>query len=219
MFADRNNAGFKLVEKLRELSIENPIVLAIPDGGIETALPIVECQNAPFDLIILEKLRIPNKPEWSFGAITEDGSVAFNDYEKFVNQEEKMKLITEGKQRLATKISQFRTSEKKLDISGRNVIIVDDGANHGATLQSCINSCKKRKVKSITIAVPVLSTQVLNELSPRVNKIISLFNSTEFKGIHHYYRDYKSLNSDLFKNRLDLLLSFNNIGKGECQSA
>jgi len=210
MFADRNNAGFKLVEKLRELTITDPIVLAIPDGGIETALPIVECQNSPFDLIILEKLRIPNKPEWSFGAITEDGTVAFNDYEKFVNQEEKMDLINQAKQKLISKIKQFRSNDTKLDLTGRNVIIVDDGANHGATLQACINSCKKRKVKSITITVPVLSTQVLNELNTRVSNIISLYNSTEFKGIDFYYRNSKPLDDNLFKNRLDLLLSYKN---------
>ncbi len=208
MFADRNNAGFKLVEKLRDLTIIDPIVLAIPDGGIETALPIVECQNSPFDLLILEKLRIPNKPEWSFGAITEDGSVAFNDYEKFVNQEEKVNLINEAKKSLISKTKQFRSNENKLDISGRNVIIVDDGANHGATLQACINSCKKRKVKSITIAVPVLSTQVLGELNSRVNNIVSLYNSTEFKGIKHYYRNSKPLDKSLLKNRLKVLLSY-----------
>ena len=208
MFADRNNAGFKLVEKLRKLSINDPIILSIPDGGIETALPIVECQDTAFDLIILEKLLIPNKPEWSFGTITEDGTVAFNDYEKFVNQEEKKILIAEAKQRLGNRILQFRDSENKLDISNRNVIIVDDGANHGTTLQACINSCKKRKVKSITIAVPVLSTRVLNELSPRVSNIVSLFNSTEFKGINHYYRNSKTLDKPLLKERLKVLMSY-----------
>lgn len=208
MFADRNNAGFKLVEKLRKLSICNPIILAIPDGGIETALPIVECQNAEFDLIILEKLRIPNKPEWSFGSITEDGTVAFNDYEKFVNQDEKRILIAEAKQRLEDRIQQFRANEIKLDISDRNVIIVDDGANHGATLQACINSCKKQKVKSITIAVPVLSSKVLSELEPRVSNIVSLFNSTEFKGINNYYRNSKTLNKTLLEERLKVLMEF-----------
>lgn len=208
MFADRNNAGFKLVELIRKLNISNPIVLAIPDGGIETALPIVECQDALFDLIVLEKLRIPNKPEWSFGAITEDGSVAFNDYEKFVNPEEKLNLINKAKQNLQSKVESLRDTDKRLDITGRNVIIVDDGANHGATLQACINSCKKRKVKSITIAVPVLSTQVLEELSPRVNDIISLYNSTEFKGIKHYYRNSNTLDESQLRKRLDVLLAY-----------
>jgi len=208
MFADRNNAGFKLVEKLRHIKIDKPLILAIPDGGIETSLPIVECQNAEFDLIILEKLRIPNKPEWSFGAITEDGSVAFNDYEKFVNQDEKLKLIAEAKNNLSSKIKQFRADGEMVDVSGRNVIIVDDGANHGATLQACINSCKKRKVKSITIAVPVLSSKVLEELRPRVNNVISLFNSTEFKGINYYYRNSTPLNNDLFNERLKVLMGY-----------
>jgi predicted phosphoribosyltransferase len=208
MFADRNNAGFKLVEELRKLSIKNPIILAIPDGGIETALPIVECQNAEFDLIILEKLRIPNKPEWSFSAITEDGTVAFNDYEKFVNHDEKKSLIADAKQRLEKRIQQFRSNEIKLDISGRNIIIVDDGANHGATLQACINSCKKQKVKSITIAIPVLSSKVLEDLKPRVNNLVSLFSSTEFKGINHYYRNSKTLDKSLLEERLKVLMSY-----------
>ena len=208
MFADRNNAGFKLAEKLREIPIEDPIVLAIPDGGIETSLPLVECMNISFDLLILEKLHIPNKPEWNFGAITEDGSIAFNEYEKFVNQDEKKQLITEAKQRLRDKIAKFRSESNKLDISGRNVIIVDDGANHGSTLHASINSCKKRKAKSITIAVPVLSSQVLTEIKPRVSTVVNLFSSPNFKGIHNYYRDFKPLNSELFKNRLDVLMTY-----------
>lgn len=208
MFADRNNAGFKLVEKLRDIPLIDPIVLAIPEGGIETALPIVECQNLQFDLVILEKLRIPNKPEWSFGTITEDGSVAFNDYEKFVNQEEKLKLINTAKQRLQSKIKQFRSTQNKLNITNRNVIIVDDGATHGATLQACINSCKKRKVKSITVAVPVLSTQVFDDLKPRVNNIISLFIANEFKGLNHYYRNSERLDNSLFNERLNVLMNY-----------
>lgn len=208
MFADRNNAGFKLVEKLRDLPLIDPIVLAIPEGGIETALPIVECQNSQFDLIILEKLRIPNKPEWSFGTITEDGSVAFNDYEKFVNQEEKLNLISLSKQNLVSKIKRYRPKGIKLDISNRNVIIVDDGATHGSTLQASINSCKKRKAKSITVAVPVLTTKALEELKPRVDNIISLFISTEHKSSNNYYRNSEPLNKSLLDERLDVLLRY-----------
>jgi|LGVE01.1.fsa_nt_gb predicted phosphoribosyltransferase len=210
MFADRSNAGVKLVEKLREIEITNPVVLAVPNGGIETSLPIVESLNSSFDLIILEKMRIPTRPDLSFGAITEDGSTSFNDYEKFVNHDEKMELISKAKQKIRKKISDQRASERKLDIKGRNVIIVDDGANHGSTLQACINSCKKRKVKSIVIAIPVLSSKVFEEVNPRVENIVYLIKSDDFKGINKYYRDYKPLDDKLFNNRLEVLLSYKN---------
>jgi len=205
MFADRSNAGVKLVEKLRQIKITDPVVLAVPNGGVEISLPIVECLNCSFDLIILEKLRLPSKPEWSFGAITEDGYTTFNDYEKFVNHEDKIPLINDAKIKIKENVRKHRVNEEKINVEGRNVILVDDGANHGSTLHACINSCKKRKAASVTIALPVLSDKVYYELKPRVNEIVYLEKDNDFKGVSSYYRDY-SLNDDLCRKKLDVFI-------------
>ncbi|MEN8137123.1 MAG: phosphoribosyltransferase family protein [Bacteroidota bacterium] len=207
MFADRSNAGFKLVEKLREFEIINPLVLAIPNGGVETSLPIVDSLNSSFDLLIVEKLRLPMNPKSNFGSITEDGSVNFNDFEKFINHEEKMEIISKTKIEMRKKVGVYRSFKNTTDLKGRNVIIVDDGVNHGSTLQACITSCKKRKAASITIAVPVLSNKAYKELIPRVERIVHLIKPGIFKGLSSYYNNYKDISDEMCKKRLDMILS------------
>ena len=204
MFADRNNAGFKLAEKLRENHTSNSVVLAIPHGGVEVSLPIVEILNTSFDLLILEKLRLPLNPESSFGAIAIDGSIAFNDFEKFVNHEEKLKIIEKTKQI----INNYDTGDfSKAPLKGKDIIIVDDGAHHGATLQASINYCLRKKVKSITIAVPVLSTRVYDELKNRVDDIVFIYKSEQLDAISSFYNNYTKINEELYRQRLSLLMA------------
>ncbi|MCK5781346.1 MAG: hypothetical protein KAH10_02045 [Flavobacteriales bacterium] len=209
MFADRSNAGFKLAEKLRELTVYEPIILAITNGGIETSLPIVDIINAPFDFLIAERLKSPFNPIANFGSIVEDGSIAFNDFEKFVNQEEKLDIISRAKSKLKVKIDSHRSIQEKIDITKRNVIIVDDGINFGSTMIACINSCKRRKVASITIATPVLSTKIYDELSPMVDKIIYLIKDDHFKGIEQYYKHYQNIDNERFNDRLSMITTNN----------
>ncbi|RME17722.1 MAG: phosphoribosyltransferase, partial [Alphaproteobacteria bacterium] len=82
MFRDRTEAGERLAERLAEIDLPRPVVLALPRGGVPVALPIARRLKAPIDLVMVRKLGVPGNPELAAGAVV-DGSarkVIFNPH-------------------------------------------------------------------------------------------------------------------------------------------
>jgi len=74
MFKNRKGAGEKLAKALEKYKAENPLILAIPRGGVEVGLQVARKLKVDFSLIIARKLPFSDNPEAGFGAIAEDGS-------------------------------------------------------------------------------------------------------------------------------------------------
>jgi putative phosphoribosyl transferase len=54
MFKNRKDAGEKLAKALEKYKTENPLILAIPRGGVEVGLQVARILNVDFSLIIAE---------------------------------------------------------------------------------------------------------------------------------------------------------------------
>jgi predicted phosphoribosyltransferase len=79
-FTDREDAGWMLVERLRGQALHDPLVLAIPRGGVETGAAIARGLGCELDVVLARKLRAPHQPELAIGAVSEDGDVYLNDF-------------------------------------------------------------------------------------------------------------------------------------------
>src|SRR6516165_9331171 len=80
MFRDREAAGRKLAEKLKGRELHDPLVLAIPRGGVVTGAVLAQELGADLDVVLSRKLRAPGQPELAIGAISEDGRVYLNHH-------------------------------------------------------------------------------------------------------------------------------------------
>ncbi|SNQ60567.1 phosphoribosyltransferase [Candidatus Methanoperedens nitratireducens] len=180
VFRDRFHAGELLAQKLKPYiePAANPIVLAIPSGGVPVGVTIAKRLNVPLDLIIVRKIPIPDNPEAGFGSISWDGEVMIN--RRLVQQlqltdAEIESAVQKVKIELNRRLEKFRGKIPFPQLKDRTVIIVDDGLASGYTMLSAVNSIRrKHSPAAIIVAIPTASTSTLELVSPQVDKIFCL---------------------------------------------
>ena len=175
-YHNRNHAGKILAEelvKVREWS--NPLVLAIPNGGVSVAAPITDALKASFDVIIVRKLQIPHNTEAGFGALTSLGTMILNEalVARIGLSENDIKVVRE------TTLKQIETRKKAYSgLVGTespkdcDVILVDDGLASGFTMVAAIQSVKLASPKSVTVAVPTSSKSAIQRVRPLVDNLV-----------------------------------------------
>lgn len=212
MFSDRKEAGKILAEKLEKLRLENPVVLAIPRGGVVVGYEVARKLKAPLDVIVPRKLGAPGNPELAIGAVAEDGTIILDssliDYlevdEEYIKKE-KERQVKEIKRRL----NLYRGRFSRLEIERRDVVIVDDGIATGATIRAAIASVRKRKPASLTLAVPVAPPSTIEKLREEVDRIVCVSTPEPFFAIGRFYTDFRQTTDEevirlLEKNRREV---------------
>jgi len=212
LFSDRKEAGEILAEKLEKLRLENPVVLAIPRGGVVVGYEVARKLKAPLDVIVPRKLGAPGNPELAIGAVAEDGTIILDssliDYlevdEEYIKKE-KERQVKEIKRRLNV----YRGRFSRLEIERRDVVIVDDGIATGATIRAAIASVRKRKPASLTLAVPVAPPSTIEKLREEVDRIVCVSTPEPFFAIGRFYKDFRQTTDEevirlLEKNRREV---------------
>lgn len=194
MFVDRKDAGEKLSIALEKFKDENPIVLAIPRGGIVTAYETIKKFGLQWDLIIPRKIGAPHNKEIAIGAISLDGTYLFN--EKYIDvlniSEEYIKEeIFEQTEEIKRRLIKYKGNENFPDVKNRTVIIIDDGIATGFTIQAAIESIKKHDAKKIILAVPVAPQDVISLLEKIVDEVICLLIPYEFYAVGLHYKSFE----------------------------
>jgi putative phosphoribosyl transferase len=203
MFKNRKDAGEKLAQALEKYRKENPVILAIPRGGVEVGLQVAAKLNADFSLIIARKLPFPDNPEAGFGAIAENGSTFIfeNAYYWLAGEtieEIKQQQIAEIERR----IQALRKGDPLPDISGRTVILIDDGIAMGSTMRAAIELCKNKKAGKIVVAVPVAGREVAEKLQEKVDELVVLEIPAYFRAVAQAYERWYDVSDE---EVLDLL--------------
>ena len=156
MFKNRKDAGEKLAKSLEKYKAENPLILAIPRGGVEVGLQVARKLKVDFSLIIARKLPFPDNPEAGFGAIAEDGSTfIFENAYYWLSGENIEKIKQQQIAEIDRRIKTLRGGNSLPDMKGRTVILIDDGIAMGSTMRAAIELCKNRATRKIVVAVPV----------------------------------------------------------------
>ncbi len=207
IFKDRNEAGKLLAEKLLLYKLENPIVVALPRGGIIVAKPISNLLGASLDLIVSKKIGAPNNPELAIGAVTSLGDYVvapYSDHELGENkwdylQKQIVYLINDCRERE----QKYRTNNiQTYSYEKRNIILVDDGTATGMTALAAIKSIKKHNPLFIVLAIPIISTEAYKEISDHVNKIEVLKIPKDFIAVGAHYKSFDSVSDDEIKKLL-----------------
>ena len=194
MFVDRKDAGEKLSMVLEKFKDENPIVLAIPRGGIVTAYETIKKFELQWDLIIPRKIGLPHNKEIAIGAISLDGTYLFNEeYIDMLNisQEYIKKEIFEQTEEIKRRLNKYKGNENFPHVKNKTVILIDDGIATGFTIQVAIMSIKKHNAKKIILAVPVAPQDTISLLEKIVDEVICLFIPNIFYAVGSYYKSFE----------------------------
>ncbi len=196
MFKDRSDAGKQLADALSAYRIDNPIILAIPRGGVPVGFEIAEALSTTLSLIIVRKLPFPFNPESGFGAVAEDGSlVVLPNASRNLNKELIETIIEDQKREIERRIRILRTNRPLPDVTDRTVIIVDDGIAMGSTMRAAVRCVAKKNPAGIIAAAPVSSPEAAHALSEMqaVDEVVVLLEPRFFHSVAQNYQNWRDI--------------------------
>ncbi len=203
---DRADAGQRLAKELRNYQQEEPLVFAIPRGGVPVAFEVAKALGCRLDIIITRKIPIPSNPEAGYGAVTEDGVIVLNEpLVKSLNYTEVLikRHAEEIKSEIRRRNSVYRAKLPMLSVEGKTAIIIDDGLASGFTMIAAIKSLRQRKAAKVVVAVPVASAGAWRLIKALADDIISLIIAdTHYFAVASFYQHWYNLNDE---EVLDLL--------------
>ena len=195
-FRDRTEAGARLAERLMPLRNEQPIVVALPRGGVPVAREIATALGAPLEVLAVRKLGAPHNPELGMGAVAEDGTGVINQATVRalgVSDEELRAIIDRETAELRRRVALYRGERPPVDLSGRTVIVVDDGVATGVTDAAALRAVKARKPKRLVLAVPVCDSGVAQRLGTEADEVVTLLTPRSLDGVGRWYRDFSQV--------------------------
>ena len=198
-FRDRADAGAKLAERLMPLRDRNPIVVALPRGGVPVARPIATALGAPLEVIAVRKLGAPGNPELGMGAIAEDGTGVIDQATVRalgVSDEQLQFIIARESAELARRVALYRGERPAFDLAGRTVIVVDDGVATGVTDTAALRAIRSQKPERLVLAVPVCARGAVGSLAAEADEIVTLLNPLALDGVGRWYRDFSQVTDE-----------------------
>lgn len=194
-FRDRRDAGRQLARRLMHLRGADPVVLALPRGGVPVAFEVAEALAAQLDLVMVRKLGAPGFPELAVGAVV-DGAHP----ETVINEEIRRELAVSAEFIARESAAQLAEIERRRDtylrgrpppqLRGRTVIVVDDGIATGATVRVALQAIAGSGAASRVLAVPVAPPDTAAELEALCDEAVFLFLPDPFGAVGRYYRDF-----------------------------
>ncbi|MCV3205473.1 phosphoribosyltransferase [Mesorhizobium sp. YC-39] len=198
MFRDREEAGEKLGMELSRLQLHQPVVLALPRGGVPVAAKVAKALNAPLDILVVRKVGAPGNSELAVAAIVdgEPGDVVLNReiVEAYsLDDDELRALIAAERPELERRRLVYRGKRPPLSITGKTAIIVDDGAATGTTMKIAIRALKRRSPREIIVAIPVSPRETVAELEQDADHVVCLSQPGQFRALGHHYLRFPQL--------------------------
>lgn len=192
MFANRTDAGKQLAKKLEFVKEENPIILAIPRGGVVVADAVASFLGCKLDIIVSRKIGAPFNSELAIGAVLHDGSYFPNsEVVKMLHipQSYTDSEIVEQMKEIQRRLISYRGSVY-YDLEGKTVVLVDDGLATGATMVVVALWVKKQRPKKVIVAVPVGSKETVQKLKELVDEVVILSVPDFFNAVGQFYENF-----------------------------
>ena len=195
-FRDRIDAGRKLAVQLRQYEGEQPVVVALPRGGVPVGYEVARALQAPLDICVVRKIGVPWHPELGVGAVAEGGFVYINPgivRHVGLGQRELSEVTEQKRAEVDERVRKFRGVRPRSERRGRSVLLVDDGIATGGTTRAAILSIRAQKPARIVLAVPVAAAETLRELEPEVEHVVSLLTPDSLYAIGLWYEDFSQV--------------------------
>jgi putative phosphoribosyl transferase len=194
-FANRKDAGRKLAARLARYKDRHPVVLAMPRGGVPVAAEVAAALGAPLDLVLVRKIGVPYQPELAMGAVVDGGQPIIVRNEDVIRMarvadSEFVAICEEELAEIERRRRVYLGTREPVDVTGRVVILVDDGIATGATTRAALRGVRMRNPAEIVLAVPVAPTDTIQDLASDADMIVCLESHVDFGAIGYFYKDF-----------------------------
>ncbi|OGG24008.1 hypothetical protein A3A79_02315 [Candidatus Gottesmanbacteria bacterium RIFCSPLOWO2_01_FULL_43_11b] len=199
MFTTRTDAGTNLAKKLVGYKGLTAVVLGLPRGGVVVASVVSQKLGLPLDVLVIKKIPSILEPELGIGALAPD-NVSFVSWKLAhrVGADEAYLRIKnqELNDQIKKKILLYRKGRRPLDVKNKIVIVVDDGAATGATLEVAILWLRKKKAGKIVVAVPVAPISVVSKIKPEVHELVVIETPDDFSAVGQFYKEFPQVEDE-----------------------
>lgn len=192
-FANRQEAGQKLADRLVEYREMNPVVLALPRGGVPVAAEVAATLQAPLDVLVARKIGAPGQPELGIGAIAEGDARVIDEHTTGflrLGGDELESKIAEEQKELARRVRDYRGDRALPSLSGRTVLLVDDGLATGVSARAAVRALRGLDAGHIVVAVPVCPPATAEQMRSEADEVIALDTPADFAAVGQWYVDF-----------------------------
>lgn len=200
-FSDRAEAGRWLAARVKVLSLHDPVVYALPRGGVPVAVEVAAALGAPLDLVLVRKIGAPGEPELAIGALVDgDAPELVLNAEVVAATGVSAAFIEAARRRELAEIERRRArylaGRAPVDPTGRTAVVVDDGLATGASARAALHALRRRGAARLLLAVPVAPPSTLEALRREADEIVCLVEAELRFGIGSFYRDFHQLTDE-----------------------
>lgn len=193
MFADRREAGRRLAEALGHLGDGDVVVLGLPRGGVPVAAEVARALDAPLDVIVVRKLGLPYQPELAMGAIGEGGARVLDEEvirSAQVSDDELARVEDRERAEVERRAHRFRAGRTRADLTGRQVVIVDDGIATGSTARAACEVARAQGAARVVLAVPVAPAGWEDRMAGVADALVCVASPASFAAVGQFYEDF-----------------------------
>ena len=200
-FANRAEAGTRLAAALVKYCNEQPVILALPRGGVPVAAEVAKALGAPLDLVLVRKVGVPWHPELAMGAVVDGHRPIVVRNEDVIQMaavpETEFGLACERElAEIERRRKAYLGQRQSVEILGRTAIVIDDGIATGATIRAALKAARLREPKKLVLAVPVAPTDSLEHMRDEADEIVCLESHADFGAIGSYYLDFDQVTDE-----------------------
>lgn len=194
-FRDRADAGRQLAARLGELAdsgeLPDPLVLALPRGGVPVAAEAARTLRAPLDVLPVRKIGVPGRPEAGIGALVGEDPPLF-DRESMaylgLTEDRLADTYAHEREELRRREHAYRDGRAAPEVTGRTVVLVDDGLATGVTARAACAHLRARDPGRLVLAVPVAAPDAADRLAQETDLLVCLSRPADFYAVGQWYR-------------------------------
>jgi putative phosphoribosyl transferase len=199
-FRDRFEAGRRLATALKHYAGRpNLLVLALPRGGVPVAFEVARALHAPLDVMLVRKLGVPGHKELAMGAIASGGiRVISNDVVRALGLPDRAiaTVAAQEEQELKRRERLYRGDRSPPQVSGKTVILVDDGLATGSTMRAAIAALKAQGPERLVVAVPVAAPETCEAMRSEVDEVVCALAPEPFLAVGQWYQDFSQITDE-----------------------
>jgi len=200
VFRDRRDAGRQLARLLTSYANRSDVlVLALPRGGVPVAAEVAAVLSAPFDVFLVRKLGVPFHPELAMGAVAEGGISVLNPdviAQLQIPKSDIDRVAAAEALELTRRAQVFRGSRALPPISGRAVVLIDDGLATGATMEAAVLAVRQHGPSGVVVAVPVAAKETAERMKTIADDVVCVATPEPFQAVGLWYDDFAQMTDE-----------------------